>query len=49
MCLWFLYNHVTGTIVAMEKVPGILTKDHIHVIEAERDKVEEDLRQYIIN
>ena len=38
---------ITGTIVAMEKIPGVLTKDHILVIEAERDRIEEDLRQCV--
>lgn len=28
----------------MEKVPDVLTKEHIHVIESERDKIEEDLK-----
>ena len=36
-----------GTIVAMEKVPDRLTKAHIHVIESERDRIEEDLKHYM--
>ena len=39
----------TGTIVAMEKVPGILKEEHKAIVEAERDNIERDLNEWRIN
>ena len=38
--------HFSGTIVAMEKAPGILKREHIAIIEAERDAIEKDLKSW---
>lgn len=35
-----------GTIVAMEKVPGILKREHIAIIENERDAIEQDFKEW---
>jgi len=36
----------TGTVVAMEKQPGILKPEHQSVIEELRDSVERDLKEH---
>ena len=35
-----------GTVVAMEKEAGILKPEHMAIIEATRDKVEAEFKQY---
>ena len=35
-----------GTVVAMEKEPGILKEEHTEMIESLRDQVEKELQQY---
>lgn len=45
----FLYcnGHITGTVVAMEKEPGILKASHTALIEELRDKLEEDFTEHL--
>lgn len=40
-------GQVKGTIVAMEKSPGILKPEHKSVIEEERDAIERDFKEYL--
>ena len=35
-----------GTVVAMEKKPGILSEQHVAIIERQRDKIETELKQF---
>ena len=47
MCMFvYILLFYVGTIVAMEKQPGILKEEHRAVIESLRDSIEKDLSEY---